>query len=393
MPQEKFDLYFLAMGQGDCTLIKCPDDKVVMIDCGSDRGFSDNLVISARAILRTLIGTTNQVDTLILTHHDGDHCNELGTVLFNNKVPHIQISQIFYSNPYSFKGKTLRGLCLQRYAIKDFVLEKKFGSPLINEVVINSGNSLKNSWSQAYGYGKKDSVQQPITNKKLTVYSGTSAVGNKNWSISIIAAGVPHESGSPSNAINSGSIVTLLEFDGHKALICGDATVDTEQFLLNTHATAIENVKFVQVPHHGSESSSKQAFVNKTAPVAAVISSQFLEHHHRLPRKEIMNRWLNKVTGRVANHALDSWRADQTDYDTLFEQMKQIILSEQHLPLDQRTIGGDGNFIFYLDGLIGDFAYNFPNWMLNRLTSDHQLWQTATLGQTDQAYIKLSLPL
>jgi len=99
------------------------------------------------------------------------------------------------------------------------VLKKKFGKPLINEVVINETNSFVNTWNNVLGYGKNDAIKKNIVNNRLTILSGTSTVGNKNWSISIIAASVPHESGSPSNAINSGSIVTLLEFDGHKALM------------------------------------------------------------------------------------------------------------------------------------------------------------------------------
>ncbi|ABX04634.1 MAG TPA: hypothetical protein DEF47_01970 [Herpetosiphon sp.] len=391
MPQEKFDLYFLAMGQGDCTLVKCPDDKVVMIDCGSDRGFDDDLITSGRALLRNLIGVTNLIDTVILTHHDGDHCNQLGTFLFNDPSPHVQINRIYYSNPYSYKNETLRNRCLQRYAIKDFVLKKKFGKPLINEVVINETNSFVNTWNNVLGYGKNDAIKKNIVNNRLTILSGTSTVGNKNWSISIIAASVPHESGSPSNAINSGSIVTLLEFDGHKALICGDATIDTEQFLLDNHDAAIANLKLIQVPHHGSDTSSSQAFVNKTDPNAAVISVQFLEHHHRLPKRQIMRRWTNIVTGGKPQHALDSWRSDAPAFNTLSNTMQQTIKNEEDFDEDDKTIFVGSNFWHYLDDTEGDYGVSYPNWMLNREVYTDNLWQTSMLDGT--LYYTFTLPL
>ncbi|MGR6874976.1 MBL fold metallo-hydrolase [Pseudomonas sp. HK3] len=69
-------VYFIWVGQGDCTLIRSDDDTLVLIDCGTSDSFAiyeDNVKTSIQDVL-TETGKT-QIDYLILTHSDKDHCN------------------------------------------------------------------------------------------------------------------------------------------------------------------------------------------------------------------------------------------------------------------------------------------------------------------------------
>ncbi len=40
---------FVNIGQGDCTLIKLPDDKILMIDCGASQGTDTPEITAAKA--------------------------------------------------------------------------------------------------------------------------------------------------------------------------------------------------------------------------------------------------------------------------------------------------------------------------------------------------------
>jgi|GEM_PF-5053781 len=114
----KFEVMFVSMGQGECTLIRCPDGRVGMIDCGSKAYFDSgtpanvtNAVISGigQGLCDQIEGWTgaytypnteppvtnkNVLDFLILTHCDEDHYNKiLRFIPFT-----IRIKKVYYSN-------------------------------------------------------------------------------------------------------------------------------------------------------------------------------------------------------------------------------------------------------------------------------------------------------
>ena len=80
---EQFDIINFYMGQGDCSMIRCPDGKIVMIDCGSTSDFPDeNLQVVMDQVRHTdWAGNNMCIDALILTHSDADHHNKVVSVL------------------------------------------------------------------------------------------------------------------------------------------------------------------------------------------------------------------------------------------------------------------------------------------------------------------------
>jgi beta-lactamase superfamily II metal-dependent hydrolase len=69
---------------------------------------------------------------------------------------------------------------------------------------------------------------------------------------------------------NNNSVVSVLDAGGKKALITGDAEEKTEKLL----AGLIGGVDIYVVGHHGSETSSSQAFLDEIRPAYGLISSQ-----------------------------------------------------------------------------------------------------------------------
>jgi beta-lactamase superfamily II metal-dependent hydrolase len=114
---------------------------------------------------------------------------------------------------------------------------------------------------------------------------------------------------------NRGSIVTLIEAFGKKILICGDATVNTERFLLNTVKDRLQNLTVLQVGHHGSiNTSSSQEFAEWVNPEIAVASAGELIPLHHLPSKAALDQYVQLMTdaGRTVTkpHETYSWEAE-----------------------------------------------------------------------------------
>ena len=88
-------------------------------------------------------------------------------------------------------------------------------------------------------WGINDSATVLIDNELVIAEGATTA--DKPWKVSIIAGNVDKENGdlSDGDGRNAASLVTLLYLDTDQGedymMICGDATVSTENYLIGTH--------------------------------------------------------------------------------------------------------------------------------------------------------------
>jgi beta-lactamase superfamily II metal-dependent hydrolase len=86
---------------------------------------------------------------------------------------------------------------------------------------------------------------------------------------------------------NNNSVISVLDVDGKKALVTGDAETKTERL----HAGLIADIDVYVVGHHGSETSSSQAFLDEMRPAYGRIGSQGLSNgsynntDDRLPKR------------------------------------------------------------------------------------------------------------
>lgn len=357
-----FTFVFVAMGQGDCCMVRCPDGKVVVVDCGStsNKWGDPNWVIEAELLLRSAGwagGNRNKVDALILTHSDADHCNKVGAffgqhswkggvtmpstgaVLTDPTAAGIDIEKIYLSDAYQPPPKSDGTLPpLQPFAnytegnLSGWISGGYFNTTDVYEVTINSLDDARNQFRR---WTYNDNFTRPvvpdpadahrIADKRLTVLSGvTDATA---WSVSIIAGNVQlyyDNVADGSTADNAKSLITLFQVGDRKALLCGDATFSTEEFLLDAHGPGglLSNIDLVQMPHHGSAHASGRRFVETTNPSWVVGSVGFLEHSYRLPRYErSLRNWLRQVEQRgqqIAEHDVDYW-TKKTENKTLIK--------------------------------------------------------------------------
>ncbi|MFF6785683.1 MBL fold metallo-hydrolase [Streptomyces sp. NPDC012510] len=296
---------FIKVGQGDCAVMSTPLGRVIMFDCGSkpkeEDDSNDQLIDRVRAAVvdnPKFLKGLDVLDILILTHADADHYNKLKAVLQQD----FTINRCYHSDElraYSANGTSA------------FLRDNIAGPSAIKKVVKNHDETTLNGVTVAApDFGNKVD--------RLGDDGGIVIVDERNCKVTILAAGVNREHNSDhSDEKNRGSIVTLIEANGEKLLLCGDATKSTEHFLMSTASDRLRgrlsNLTLVQAGHHGSNNtSSSQDFVNLVNPKIVVASAGKHIKKDHLPSEEVIERYRKKLTlssrTKIPTHETFCWK-------------------------------------------------------------------------------------
>jgi competence protein ComEC len=252
-PSGKLRIDFLDVGQGDSALVTFPDNTTLLIDGGGRPGpFQPNSSSGAategeetferetRSIGEAVVSEylwwrgLDQVDYILATHADADHIDGLNDVARNFKVRAALVARTPAQD--------------QEYAKFSETLSKEY----VPIRVIGAGDVLR------FG-GVTASVLSPLPSANPDA---------------------------PSR--NNDSIVLRLQLGERALLLTGDVEMAGENGMLR----ASENLRadVVKVAHHGSKTSSVQAFIAATQPRFAVISvGQTSIFGH--PNPEVVERW------------------------------------------------------------------------------------------------------
>lgn len=88
---------------------------------------------------------------------------------------------------------------------------------------------------------------------------------------------------------NDGSIMARLSYGDTSVMLTGDATARTEQIVLGDYGATALHSTILKVGHHGSLTSSSQAFLQAVDPDMAIISAGY-HNSYGLPKQEILDR-------------------------------------------------------------------------------------------------------
>lgn len=94
---------------------------------------------------------------------------------------------------------------------------------------------------------------------------------------------------------NNKSLVLLLKIYNYKILFTGDIEEQTENLLVNAHV--LSKINILQVPHHGSKTSSTITFLKTLNPEIALISGHY-QKRRQFPNIETLNN-LKKINAQV----------------------------------------------------------------------------------------------
>ncbi len=253
-PDGRLRVDFLDVGQGDAALVTMPDGTTLLIDGGGRPSFggaksgssevgpiSDGAPFErdTRTIGEAVVSEylwwrgLDRIDFILATHADADHIDGLNDVARNFQVGHAFVARVPGNDPeyVKFAGS------LSRRQISQGVLAA-------GDVLHFGGVTLTVLWP-------------PL-------------------------AGINAPSG------NNDSIVLQLNYGRRTILMTGDIEQAAETTILNSHPGIACDI--VKVPHHGSRTSSTEAFVGATHPRLAVVSVGLTSMFGH-PATEVIERW------------------------------------------------------------------------------------------------------
>lgn len=210
-------VYFVDVGQGDCSFIVTPQNKTILIDGGGS--LYKKFDIGKNTLLPYILdrGFT-KIDYMIISHFDQDHCGGLIYILNEIKVKNIIIGKQYenYPNYENFIK------CATRQKIKVHIVE--------------AGMKIK------------------IENK---VYIDVLWPDSKNMILE--------------NSINNNSLVCKLKHKEFSILFTGDIEKPAEEAILKKYKNFELESTVLKIAHHGSKTSSSIEFLDKVNPKYALI--------------------------------------------------------------------------------------------------------------------------
>jgi beta-lactamase superfamily II metal-dependent hydrolase len=307
-------LIFFDVGQGDCTLIKTPQDHLIMIDCGSAGGrVTPSRYIEAIADQLSALRPSGPLDILILTHPDKDHHN-LSSRVFRRWLPgrsHNHVVRAFHSNfSDKYHNSVSVGNATSSWLADALKKTSQTSRTLLNRVIVRE--NLATIDGKRVGPEAPGKLEWKNEDGSITVLQEKDGA-----TVKLLASEVGLDTSA--HGINSASIVVLIEAFGKRILVCGDATDTTDKFLIDRYGDKIKNVDILRCSHHGANERCNgenfAAHVNaKEVIVSASRDSFALFGHPNL-----------KVLKRYWRHALNE--ADDRSHNVFywFKQAKQNV--------------------------------------------------------------------
>ena len=134
-------IYFIDVGQGDCTLIITPKGKKILIDGGEGK----NEILLPYLLDRGI----NKIDYIIISHFDSDHCNGLIEVMEKIKVGKVIVSkQPGESEEYRNILEIIKRKNIEAYVVKAqdrITIEKDLYINILNPAGKLEFNDLNNN--------------------------------------------------------------------------------------------------------------------------------------------------------------------------------------------------------------------------------------------------------
>jgi len=215
----------LDVGQGESIFIQTPSGRAILIDGGTLAGTEHGKVGDSVIIPYLQSQGVKRLDAILLTHADSDHCNALDEVM--NEVP--------------------VGLFLDGSGTRQ-------PSGEISEVSVAETD---------YWALRKDVTTHHVP-RKLAHAGQTLQLGD-GVILQILAPMRPALAGD-----NNHSMVAKLIYGDTSILLTGDMEAEEEMQLV--HRGANLHCTILKIGHHGSATSSTEAFLQAAHPTAAIIS-------------------------------------------------------------------------------------------------------------------------
>lgn len=269
------------------------EQTVIVIDAGSDE--------AAGLLVEHIQGYygTNYVDYVISTHADADHCSGLTKV-----VNELGVGALFMHKPWDysdsilnlFKNTRLTGPGLEQIIRKSLrhakdleklavsknipIYEPFSGMGLENGTMIFLGPSQEYYCTLVSDFRETPEPSDLVKQVLDLIKQGAEGIAEEvqNWleetlHIETETLDKVHKN---TSAENSSSAITLFNIEGRQLLFTADAGVDAIKRALdfaNSSLIDLTNLRFIQVPHHGSKHNINAEILDSLPPCTAMISA------------------------------------------------------------------------------------------------------------------------
>lgn len=252
-PPESAQLTMLDVGQGECIYVQgerglFSKENRWLIDVGS----SSNAKAAQYQVIPYLEWKgVDRLEGIFISHWDEDHCNGLSKLLSWAQKEQVGIGQIF-----------LPDISLQDDKLRELLAEiSAYNIPVFR---LTTGNTVK----------------------------------KRNISFTCL---YPYE-GLVTEDRNAASMVLVGELEGSHVLFMGDLEAEGEEWLIKNSPERLKDISVLKVGHHGSKTSSGEAFLSLVLPKLSLISCG-RNNIYGHPSKEVLERLENigskyKVTAR-----------------------------------------------------------------------------------------------
>lgn len=237
--QKSLEVVFLDVGQGASIFVKFPTGKTMLIDGGGIPGsrFDIGKNVVAPYLWRKGI---RKIDWVILTHPHPDHFKGLSFIIEHFKP------KSFYHN-----------------------------GMLSDDADLEDWNALMKTIQSA-------GVEQKVVSQE--------DVSIEEGGVSVSFLSPPKDGPLPGWTTNDGSLVMRIDYKERSFLVTGDVEALAERWLIEQKADLVADV--LQVPHHGSKTSSGESFLKQVRPEYAVVQAG-LYNRYSFPNMEIVDRLKN----------------------------------------------------------------------------------------------------
>ena len=250
--QDDMTVYYLDVGQGDCSFIKFHNNQTMLIDSGTKESV-DNLV----KILVDYIYKDKPliIDYVLLTHSDMDHSGGLLDIMNIFQVNNIFRPRIFDT----YNGETI-DIERDNSLNEKNCIDNSYYHSLINSFYLEPNCNVY--------FTDKDSCNEFFDEKNLDVKF---YFPSKDFYSSVT---------------NEYSPIFNISYKGQNFLFTGDTNDDIEKQVCNNED--LPNVTFLKVAHHGSKYGTSKELLNEVKPQNAIISVGANTYGH--PTWNVINR-------------------------------------------------------------------------------------------------------
>lgn len=243
----RFEVHLLDVGQGDAIALRTPRGRWILIDAGRTWRSGD---AGRSTVIPHLQRRGGALVMFVLTHPHADHVGGAASVITALR-PALVRDAAFVANSAPYQS------------------------------MLVAARTVGAQWARV-----RVGERMEIDGLQLQFLAPDSA-----WTVA------QHDP-------NEASTILRVQYGARSILFTGDAEIELEQWLLE-HASAQLDVDILKAGHHGSRTSSSQAFVDAVSPRAALVSVG-LANSYGHPASDVMQRFLDAGASVLRSDQLGS---------------------------------------------------------------------------------------